>query len=457
MWEPVSPTRGATRKAWHSISPTHDSVSPTKEARPKCGSPYLQMNGGIPNSRGHTEVCEYVSPSRGATAKRRVGVCVPIAEAMPKRRRPNPQIKGPRHTRGSPYPPLKGPQEKRGSTYHQLNTLYPQLKGPYRSVGVRIPKSRGHTKAWRSISPSPRATTKCGRRYPHLEGPQQRVGVCMPNASGQAKSVGVRVLGAGATSQVGMSISNSRVRIPNSRGHAKSVGVGIPHSKGHTKMWESDSPTQECVFTTQGAPAKCTSPYPRLERRGGPRAKPNAWESVAPTPGPGQKCESLNPPLKGRCRSVAFCVPNSRGHTEVWGPSPKLKGPHQSVGVRVPNSRGHAKSAEVCIHNSRGHTTSVGLPVPTQESVSPTQGATSKCDSLYTQLMGPYRNVAVGIKFRRPSQKRGSLYPVLKGPCQKRGSMYPQVKGQHRSVGVCISNSRGLAIGVGVRISNSGG
>ena len=52
----------------------------------------------IPNSRGHTEAWESVSPTRGATPKR-----------------------------GGPHP---------------------QLEGPHGSVGVRIPNSRGHAKAW---------------------------------------------------------------------------------------------------------------------------------------------------------------------------------------------------------------------------------------------------------------------------------------------------------------------
>ena len=39
--------------------------------------------------------------------------------------------------------PTRGATQKCGSPY-------PQLKGPHRSVGVRIPNSRGHAKAWES-------------------------------------------------------------------------------------------------------------------------------------------------------------------------------------------------------------------------------------------------------------------------------------------------------------------
>ena len=51
-----------------------ESISPTRGATLKCGSPYPQLEGPhrsvgvhIPNSRGHTEVWESISPTRGAT------------------------------------------------------------------------------------------------------------------------------------------------------------------------------------------------------------------------------------------------------------------------------------------------------------------------------------------------------------------------------------------------------
>ena len=112
------------------------------------------------------------------------------------------------------------------------------------------------------------------------------------------------------------------------------MGVHIPNSRGHNKVWESVSPTQ-------GATPKCGSPYPQL---------------------------------KGPNRSVGVPIPNSRGHTEAWeslsptqgatpkrgSPYPQLKGPHQSVGVRIPNSRGLQRGRENCepvILNSTGRIT----------------------------------------------------------------------------------------------------
>ena len=40
---------------------------------------------------------------------------------------------------------------------------HPQLEGPRQSVGVRIPNSRGHAKAWESVSPTQGATPKGGK------------------------------------------------------------------------------------------------------------------------------------------------------------------------------------------------------------------------------------------------------------------------------------------------------
>ena len=60
--------------------------------------------------------------------------------------------------------PTREAMPKRGSPY-------PQLKGPRQSVGVQIPNSRGHAKAWESISPTRGATPKRGSPYPQLEGP----------------------------------------------------------------------------------------------------------------------------------------------------------------------------------------------------------------------------------------------------------------------------------------------
>ena len=85
-----------------------------------------------PNSRGHTEAWESISPTQGATPK--------------------------------------------------LGSPYPQLKGPRQSLGVSILNSRGHAKAWESVSPTQGATAKRGSPYPELKGPHRSVGVHHPNS-----------------------------------------------------------------------------------------------------------------------------------------------------------------------------------------------------------------------------------------------------------------------------------
>ena len=54
--------------------------------------------------------------------------------------------------RGSPYPQLEGPRQSVGFHIPNLRShakAYPQLEGPRQSVGVRIPNSRGHAKTWK--------------------------------------------------------------------------------------------------------------------------------------------------------------------------------------------------------------------------------------------------------------------------------------------------------------------
>ena len=65
-----------------------------------------------PNSKGHTEAPESITPTRGATLKH-----------------------------GSPSP---------------------QLEGPHRGMGVHDPSSRGRTEAWESITPTQEATPRRG-------------------------------------------------------------------------------------------------------------------------------------------------------------------------------------------------------------------------------------------------------------------------------------------------------
>ena len=73
--------------------------------------------------------------------------------------------------------PTQGATLKRGSPY-------PLLNGPHRSVGVRIPNSRGHTEAWESVSPTQGAIPKRGSPYPQLKGPHRSVEVHHPNLWG---------------------------------------------------------------------------------------------------------------------------------------------------------------------------------------------------------------------------------------------------------------------------------
>ena len=55
--------------------------------------------------------------------------------------------------------------------------------GPHRSVGVHIPNSRSHLKAWESVSPAQGATAKPGSPYLQLKGPQKFCGfeICGQN------------------------------------------------------------------------------------------------------------------------------------------------------------------------------------------------------------------------------------------------------------------------------------
>ena len=90
------------------------------------------MGVGIPNSRGHSEAWESVSPTRGATPQR-----------------------------GSPYP---------------------QLKGGGGSVGVCIPNSRGHTEVWESKKKKKERKWEAkvfNLSCPHAEGPQQKQEVAL--------------------------------------------------------------------------------------------------------------------------------------------------------------------------------------------------------------------------------------------------------------------------------------
>ena len=48
--------------------------------------------------------------------------------------------------------------------------------------------SRGHTKAWESVSPTQGAKPKHGSLYPRLKGPSQSMGVRIPDSRGHTKA-----------------------------------------------------------------------------------------------------------------------------------------------------------------------------------------------------------------------------------------------------------------------------
>ena len=158
---------------------------------------------------------------------------------------------------------------------------------------VRIPNSRGYTKAWesypqleglhqRSVSPTQVAKSKHGRPYPQL------------------------------TVSLTLTLTISRTR-----GGTPKRGSLMPHSRGYTKAWESVSPIR-------GATAK--------------------WGAVSPTRGATPKPGSSYAQLEGLHQSVGVRIPHSRGYTKVRESYPQIEGLHGSVGVRIPNSRGHAKA-----------------------------------------------------------------------------------------------------------------
>ena len=65
---------------------------------------------------------------------------------------------------------------------------YPQLKGPHKSVAVRIPKSKSHTKVRNSISPTQGPTPKRGSLYSQLKAPCKSVVVRIPTSRGHEKA-----------------------------------------------------------------------------------------------------------------------------------------------------------------------------------------------------------------------------------------------------------------------------
>ena len=77
-------------------------------------------------------------------------------------------------------------------------------------MAIRIPDSICNTEAWESLFPILGGTPKSGSAYPQLQGPHQSVGI----------------------------------RIPNTMCYTEAWD---PQLEGHTKAWESPSPTPYSV------------------------------------------------------------------------------------------------------------------------------------------------------------------------------------------------------------------
>ena len=216
------------------------------------------------------------------------------------------------------------------------------------------------------------------------------------------------------------------------------MGVPITNPRGHTKAWDSESPTR-------GATPKRGSPYgghqsglagskpPPLYTRGTSSCSSQGRRQGEPLgASPRPSAPTYLPTYLG------VRIPNSRGHAKAWesvshtqgatpkcgSPYPQLGGPHQSVGLRIPNSRGQAKA---------------------WESVCPTQRAIQEPGSPYPQPEGAHQSVAVLIPNPGSHTKTWDSEPPTRGATPKRGSPYHQSKGPHQSVGVRIPNSRGHA------------
>ena len=65
------------------------------------------------------------------------------------------QLEGPHRDVAVHNPNLSTPPPQGGSPS-------PKIEGPHRSVAVHYPRSRGHTEAWESITPTRGAKTKRG-------------------------------------------------------------------------------------------------------------------------------------------------------------------------------------------------------------------------------------------------------------------------------------------------------
>ena len=250
-WESLFPTQGATPKEGSPYPQLKGPHHSNGVRIPNSRGHTKEWDARIPNSRGHTKAWKFVSPTQGATP-RRGRLYHQLKGPQQSTRVGIPNSKG--HTKGrdirihnsrgqteawEPGSPTQGATPKRGTD--------PQLKGPDQSVGVRIANSSGHTKAWESVSPAPTATPKRGSPYRQL----QSVGCPYPQLNGSQQSAGVRISKSRGHTKAWKSLYPTQGATPKraslypqlKRPHQR-VGVRIPNSRGHTKGWELVSPTQ---------------------------------------------------------------------------------------------------------------------------------------------------------------------------------------------------------------------
>ena len=145
-------------------------------------TPFPYPGVGIPNSKGHTEAWESISPTKRAT---------------PKHGCPSPQLKGPHRSMGAPNPnsmghatkhglrtprPPPNPSSKGHATKRGLRVPDPNSKGHATKRGLTVPNSRGHATERELRIPNPSSkgdnATKLGNRSKSIE---ERSTVLAPN------------------------------------------------------------------------------------------------------------------------------------------------------------------------------------------------------------------------------------------------------------------------------------
>ena len=90
---------------------------------------------------------------------------------MQHRRSPSPELEGPHQSLGLHHPYSRG----HAKAWESI-TPTPGASG---NLGVHHPKSRRYAEAWESNTPSRGARQNCGCPSPHIEGLQQTVGVVL--------------------------------------------------------------------------------------------------------------------------------------------------------------------------------------------------------------------------------------------------------------------------------------